>query len=73
MEGRASINDPLDHFSEAPACRDGVLPDEASGQSPGILAKKLSKWLNTNAKNVTGLLILLSLLGGRSYYLNYGK
>jgi hypothetical protein len=31
MEGRALINDPLDHLSEEPACRGGVLPDASTG------------------------------------------
>jgi len=32
---------------------------------------KLSKCLNANAKNATNLLILLSVLGGRSIFLSY--
>jgi len=30
-------------LAKEPACRDGVLPDESTGQCPGTLATKLSR------------------------------
>jgi len=43
MEGRALRNDLVNHFSEEPACRGGVLPDDSTGQGPDTLATKLSR------------------------------
>jgi hypothetical protein len=35
MEGRALINDPMDHFSEGACLQRWLLPDESTGQGPG--------------------------------------
>ena len=43
MEGRALSPDMVCRDSEEPACRVGLLPDAASGQGPGTLARKLSR------------------------------
>ena len=39
MEGRALINDPMDHFSEGACLQRWLLPDDSTGQSPGTLAR----------------------------------
>ena len=39
MEGRALINDPMDHFSEGACLQRWLLPDVSTGFSPGTLAR----------------------------------
>ena len=39
MEGRALINDPMDHFSEGDCLQRWLLPDASTGLSPGTLAR----------------------------------
>ena len=43
MEGRALINDPMDHFSEGACLQRWLLPDASTGQGPDTLARKLSR------------------------------
>jgi hypothetical protein len=50
MEDRALINDPLDHLSEVPACRDGVLPDASTGQGPGTPSTRGQKAVTVQAR-----------------------
>ena len=42
MEGRA-LSHAIGVIAKEPACRGGVLPDDSTGQSPGTLARKLSR------------------------------